>query len=395
MQYPGAGAGAGWPHHHHAGSDPTPVPLSSSLKSGSGAGAGAVGGVGGSSSVSSPGVVDHMGDGLGGEGGPSGVVGGARDGGRGRVESRDHYVRSGSGENGSAGQGLNGSVGINRGQSSSTSGSSTTNVIPTTGKDGQERREQPPPPTQSSDGRPRPARVATSPTDASLTSSRSRRLVSGYRFGSGPEDSQSYGGEDREGKMRRDSESTVRRFSVVNASNNNNASFHSGTTGKEGVDGSAAARGKGKWEDEAGLDETDEERDPPAFPGGLQPIGISISSSSNPRRALSNTSTELMEDDHHDDLLSVSLSRASSPPSLRDGFVDDGTHPSYEDALNGVTDGEADADVRAMQATGGGSEGFMRGVEGEEGRYSFPTHRLRTRMKGESGRRDGCGRREV
>jgi hypothetical protein len=354
------------------------------LKSGSGGGVGAGPS---SSSVSSPGVAGHGEDGLGeplGSGSGSGSGAGAREGVRGRVESRDHYVRSGSGENGSGGQGMNGNgIGCENGGPSSSVTIDGSNPV----NDGQEGQQ--PQPQPSSDGRPRPARIATSPTDASLSSSRSRRLVSGYRFGSGPEDSQSYGttSEDGQGKIRRDSESTVRRFSVAHNNHNhhhNNANSHASANG---VDGSAT-RGKGKREDdEAGLEETDEERDPPAFPGGLQPIGIS--SSSNPRRALSNTSTELMEDDHHDDLLSVSLSRASSPPSLRDGFVDDGTHPSYEDALNGVTDGEADADVRAMQATGGGSEGFMRGVEGEEGRYSFPTHRLRRRMKGEFGGETG------
>lgn len=54
------------------------------------------------------------------------------------------------------------------------------------------------------------------------------------------------------------------------------------------------------------------------------------------------------------------------------------------DRLNGLNDGEADLDESAPQAEGEGSEAFLRGVEGPSGEYHFPTHRLRTTMKGES-----------
>jgi nicotinamide mononucleotide adenylyltransferase len=183
-------------------------------------------------------------------------------------------------------------------------------------------------------------RVPTSADDVSLSSSRSKRLVSGYRFG-GPQSE-----EMEKGKTRRDSESTVRRLSMVGNKHHQ------------------LQTGAGKTEDE--LQVTDEE-------GPLNNDQTTITSS---RRALSNTSStdNSLLDNRDDDLTSVA-SRPSSPPSR--GF--DG----YEDALNGVTDGEADADVKAIQAVGGGSEGFMKGLEGEEGRYEFPTHRLRRRMKGE------------
>ena len=54
------------------------------------------------------------------------------------------------------------------------------------------------------------------------------------------------------------------------------------------------------------------------------------------------------------------------------------------DRLNGLNDGEADLDESAPQAEGDGSEAYLRGVEGPSGEYHFPTHRLRTTMKGES-----------
>jgi nicotinamide mononucleotide adenylyltransferase len=50
------------------------------------------------------------------------------------------------------------------------------------------------------------------------------------------------------------------------------------------------------------------------------------------------------------------------------------------DALNGLNDGEADLDESAPPAVFG-SEAYMRGVEGVE--YRFPRHRLRRGMKGE------------
>lgn len=54
------------------------------------------------------------------------------------------------------------------------------------------------------------------------------------------------------------------------------------------------------------------------------------------------------------------------------------------DRLNGLNDGEADLDESAPQAEGDGSEDYLRGVDGPSGQYHFPTHRLRTTMKGES-----------
>jgi hypothetical protein len=74
-------------------------------------------------------------------------------------------------------------------------------------------------------------------------------------------------------------------------------------------------------------------------------------------------------------LSSLSMS-TSPPPSSHVSPYASGT--GYEDALNGVGDGEADADVKAMQAIGGGSEEYMKGEAG----YAFPTHRLRRKMKG-------------
>lgn len=52
------------------------------------------------------------------------------------------------------------------------------------------------------------------------------------------------------------------------------------------------------------------------------------------------------------------------------------------DRLNGLNDGEADLDESAPQAEGDGSEAYLRGVQGPSGEYHFPTHRLRTTMKG-------------
>jgi len=53
------------------------------------------------------------------------------------------------------------------------------------------------------------------------------------------------------------------------------------------------------------------------------------------------------------------------------------------DALSGLNDGEADADENAPQANFG-TRPYLLGEEGPSGEYRFPRHRLRTRMKGES-----------
>lgn len=51
------------------------------------------------------------------------------------------------------------------------------------------------------------------------------------------------------------------------------------------------------------------------------------------------------------------------------------------DALTGLSDGEADADANAAPAAFGTQE-YLLGADGEAGEYRFPKHRLRTRMKG-------------
>ena len=55
----------------------------------------------------------------------------------------------------------------------------------------------------------------------------------------------------------------------------------------------------------------------------------------------------------------------------------------YEALLNGLNDGEADLDESAPQAAFS-TENYMKGVEGPAGEYQFPSHRLRRAMKGES-----------
>ncbi len=72
---------------------------------------------------------------------------------------------------------------------------------------------------------------------------------------------------------------------------------------------------------------------------------------------------------------------ASAASSNR--FIDD-AGMSYEDNLQGVNDGEADADDSAPKAENGGSGAYMRKEGGEYGQYMFPTHRLRRTMKDET-----------
>lgn len=62
---------------------------------------------------------------------------------------------------------------------------------------------------------------------------------------------------------------------------------------------------------------------------------------------------------------------------LRKGSTFDGL-----DALSGLNDGEADLDATAIPAEGNGTEGYLKGVDGDAGTYHFPRHRLRTTMKG-------------
>lgn len=59
------------------------------------------------------------------------------------------------------------------------------------------------------------------------------------------------------------------------------------------------------------------------------------------------------------------------------------------DTLVGLNDGEADADDRAPKSEHP-TQAYLRGEGGEEGKYRFPRHRLKSRMKGES--RDGVAR---
>ncbi|KAH8083078.1 nicotinate-nucleotide adenylyltransferase [Filobasidium floriforme] len=206
--------------------------------------------------------------------------------------------------------------------------------------------------------RPKIDRVLTSPTDVSYSSSRSRRLVSGYMFGNPPEE--------KSLKNRRDSESTVRRLSVVGDDGLNK---DRGGTDKESLENRTI-----HGQEEVPEDQNEEEQADDT-PHPLRP---------RPSSAHSFTTNPTSQPDEEN--LSVASSLRNSPrdsPLVSPGRGLSFDNGRYEDALNGVTDGEADADVRAMQATGGGSEGFMQGLEGEEGRYNFPTHRLRRRMKDE------------
>jgi len=171
--------------------------------------------------------------------------------------------------------------------------------------------------------------------------------------------------EEKSLKSRRDSESTVRRLSVVGDDGLNK---DRGGTDKESLENRTI-----HGQEEVPEDQNEEEQADDT-PHPLRP---------RPSSAHSFTTNPTSQPDEEN--LSVASSLRNSPrdsPLVSPGRGLSFDNGRYEDALNGVTDGEADADVRAMQATGGGSEGFMQGLEGEEGRYNFPTHRLRRRMKG-------------
>ncbi|KAK8844004.1 nicotinate (nicotinamide) nucleotide adenylyltransferase [Kwoniella newhampshirensis] len=75
-----------------------------------------------------------------------------------------------------------------------------------------------------------------------------------------------------------------------------------------------------------------------------------------------------------------SVSLNDTPQPIATGAGANHRDDTGYDALDGRNDGEADLDESAPQAEGGGSEAYLQG----KGEYDFPRHRLRRTMKDES-----------
>ncbi|GHJ88418.1 hypothetical protein NliqN6_4820 [Naganishia liquefaciens] len=179
--------------------------------------------------------------------------------------------------------------------------------------------------------RPVNPRVPTSQDDVSLSSLRSRRLLSGYLFGSPGIDPASTPGKENEGDSARATAPAATRPTDPTLD-----VPHPPPTPSTVVSGQ---------EEEAEAEaEEEEEEEIEASGGGGGGGGMS--------------------------------------PSAEEEHPLTGT----DDALDGFLDGEADADDRAtaVQAEHGGSQGYMRNEPGAAGEYHFPTHRLKRRMKDEN-----------
>lgn len=201
-----------------------------------------------------------------------------------------------------------------------------------------------PDPIASNRGGPEPIdtpaqlRARTSSDDEHLSSSRSRRLVTGYMMGNPPSPLGSRPQSPIPIIIQQTQTDTIRRQNIHHPVDNNSES-------EEDVDG---ARNTTPPEDNSNN-------------GGLD-------------------SPPLAESREESTMQKLAQMRINGKKPRQDSRVRD--RETGYDRLNGLNDGEADLDESAPQAEGDGSEAFLRGEHGPSGEYHFPTHRLRTTMKG-------------
>ncbi|KAL7421139.1 Nicotinamide/nicotinic acid mononucleotide adenylyltransferase 1 [Cryptotrichosporon argae] len=192
--------------------------------------------------------------------------------------------------------------------------------------------------------------------DAELSAARSRRLVSGYRFGNPP--------------------SPVGRPRLAVAD--------------------AAAAGADDAQHAATTPPVGEGRDSPPLTEPHTETSTSASSPPRSRRASrpdegagegceaagGGTAAEAQAE------AAAAAGRPASAPAITGDLARRRASRSHDrdhgfDALAGLNDGEADLDETAPQAEAG-TQGYLRGEDGEDGQYRFPRHRLRKTMKDES-----------
>ncbi|WVQ93159.1 nicotinate (nicotinamide) nucleotide adenylyltransferase [Kwoniella sp. CBS 9459] len=202
---------------------------------------------------------------------------------------------------------------------------------------------------------PVPQRIPAFSSDENLSSSRSRRLVSGYLFGNPPSP---LGSKDIPADMARAAEEAAE----ANAS---------GTAAEDPKD--ASPRPSPNSEDEGRYPLPT----PPIQDRDSPPLSAPYKSYSSP-----NPSGSVGVEQNIQSLGAISLNDEPQSGSLANGGASTrttGTDTGY-DALEGRNDGEADLDLSAPQAEGGGSGAYLRG----EAAYEFPRHRLRRTMRDES-----------
>ncbi|WRT69137.1 nicotinate (nicotinamide) nucleotide adenylyltransferase [Kwoniella shivajii] len=234
---------------------------------------------------------------------------------------------------------------------------------------------------------PIPQRSPNDHSDEDLSSSRSRRLLSGYLFGNPPSSSEAQDNSPR--------------------GSHGNGNGHSDAQGQQGrilIRRPSSDSEEGRYPLPT----------PPIFERDSPPLSEAFKSYSSPsaQHQSSILSPTPPEPEHLNGISQISLNddpaetdtiNANSgtvavtnatrikKPDPEDSDSRDGAESPTEeqihsheesgyDALNGLNDGEADLDTSAPQATDGGSGAYLRG----EVDYSFPRHRLRKTMKDES-----------
>ncbi|OCF35637.1 nicotinate (nicotinamide) nucleotide adenylyltransferase [Kwoniella heveanensis CBS 569] len=211
---------------------------------------------------------------------------------------------------------------------------------------------------------PIPQRMPTFSSDEHLSSSRSRRLVSGYLFGNPPSP---VGTKDIPADMAK----AVQALQAAKA---------------PAAAAGDAARDSKTTSPRPSPNSEDEGRyplpTPPIQDRDSPPLSAPYKSYSSP-----NPNNALALEQSTQALGAVSLNDGpETGAKLNDGGAVmagsariTGTDTGY-DALEGRNDGEADLDLSAPQAEGGGSGAYLRG----EAAYEFPRHRLRKTMRDES-----------
>lgn len=234
-------------------------------------------------------------------------------------------------------------------------------------------------PTQSENSRPSHIRLPTSSADDALSTSRSRRLLSGYMFGNPPSPQESV-----------PSSPTKNGGILVNLvkSPTDSAIADDEEVDEEKIPGYSNPPPPSQTRDSTPISTVSSSPDltrPPSVPAppldtaqkeehkmssSIGTVGTVGTSGTVNEQIKAQDKAQDKERAANEELRRRRMSR------VRDKEI------GY-DALTGLSDGEADADDNAPQAVFG-SRQYLLGAEGEAGEYRFPRHRLRTRMKGGS-----------
>ncbi|WWD21340.1 nicotinate (nicotinamide) nucleotide adenylyltransferase [Kwoniella shandongensis] len=206
--------------------------------------------------------------------------------------------------------------------------------------------------------------------DEHLSSSRSRRLLSGYRFGNPPSPVGVIPGSDRDPLAEYDLQAETAALDI----------------GEIESSDSKISRKYSPSLEEARYSQplpTPPIRDDDDSP----PLSEAFKSYSSPDNAstpaaIFQQQQPLLSPNHTaqgKDTVTVTKAAKGPVPTTSTAGANHRDDAGY-DALDGRNDGEADLDESAPQAEGGGSEAYLQG----KGEYEFPRHRLRRTMKDES-----------